>query len=531
VDAIHTNERVLALSTNPLLCTIIAVVFRNNRVLPDRRVELYFKCCEALLDTWERNKDIRNSGLIGNFGLQQKLELLATLAHWMHSKAERLAAPEEEIVRRIAEALKAEYQSDPGRAEGEARRFVEAIRDRSGLLRGRGDGSLEFSHRTFQEYLAARHIAALDEEPMIDAVMPDLHKAWWREAHLLLFGKLGSGKGGSSKVERLACCIIGASGKPLPFLEPPASLIVRPFSLRRLSPGWQLQQRVARLLGRDLIFAIRGYGQCVTTARSASLTKRLLREIDGLLLRLRNGSLDIEYVIGEFVPYGGNDPVGTAVTAALLAALKDDDQNVRSAAAEALGGVAAGDPAVTAALVAALKDDDYDVRSAAAGTLGGAAAGDPAVTAALVAALLAALKDDDRGVRWAAARALSSAPSADRKLFRKTLAALFQNFERTGHFFDEIVRLTESRQLPGYRWRSLQGRRKRKERLYKLLKATGTGLAIGVVLYFGGQYYADLPETSPMKAFLKAIPAVSGLLGLAWGLVLVLRGEKRTLWG
>ena len=85
--------------------------------------------------------------------------------------------------------------------------------------------------------------------------------------------------------------------------------------------------------------------------------------------------------------------------------------------------------------------------------------------------------------------------------------------------------------LPGYRWRSLQGRRKRKERLYKLLKATGTGLAIGVVLYFGGQYYTDLPETSPMKAFLKAIPAVSGLLGLAWGLVLVLRGEKRTLWG
>ena len=249
MDAIHTNERVLALSTNPLLCTIIAVVFRNNRVLPDRRVELYFKCCEALLDTWERNKDIRNSGLIGNFGLQQKLELLATLAHWMHSKAERLAAPEEEIVRRIAEALKADHQSDPGRAECEARRFIEAIRDRSGLLRGRGDGSLEFSHRTFQEYLAARHIAALDEEPMIDAAM---------------------------------------------------------------------------------------------------------------------------------------------------AALKDDNQGVRGAAAQALGGAAAGDPAVTAALLAALKDDNQNVL---------------------------------------AAEALSRAPSADRKLFRKTLAALFQNFERTGFFF------------------------------------------------------------------------------------------------
>jgi hypothetical protein len=40
VDAIRDNERIEALATNPLLCTIIAVVFRNNRVLPDRRVEL-----------------------------------------------------------------------------------------------------------------------------------------------------------------------------------------------------------------------------------------------------------------------------------------------------------------------------------------------------------------------------------------------------------------------------------------------------------------------------------------------------------
>jgi tRNA A37 threonylcarbamoyladenosine biosynthesis protein TsaE len=229
VDAIRANERVEALATNPLLCTIIAIVFRNNRALPDRRVELYFKCCEALLDTWERNKDIRNSGLIGSFGFQQKLELLATLAHWMHSESERLAAPEEEIVRRIAEALRTDHQTDPGHAEGEAGRFIEAIRDRSGLLRGRGDGSLEFNHRTFQEYLAARHIAALDEEPMIDAVMPDLHKAWWQEVHLLLFGDLGSGKGGSGKVERLVFCILGASGKPMPFLMPLPHPILGPF--------------------------------------------------------------------------------------------------------------------------------------------------------------------------------------------------------------------------------------------------------------------------------------------------------------
>jgi hypothetical protein len=49
-------------------------------VLPERRVDLYEKCCEVLLDTWERNKDIRDSGRIGRYGWKTKLELLAALA-------------------------------------------------------------------------------------------------------------------------------------------------------------------------------------------------------------------------------------------------------------------------------------------------------------------------------------------------------------------------------------------------------------------------------------------------------------------
>jgi len=86
VKAIEGNDRVANLAETPLLCTIIAIVYRNNRILPNRRVELYLKCCEALLDTWERNKEIRQSGLIGEFDWQTKLELLSPLAYWLHSE-------------------------------------------------------------------------------------------------------------------------------------------------------------------------------------------------------------------------------------------------------------------------------------------------------------------------------------------------------------------------------------------------------------------------------------------------------------
>ena len=252
-------------------------------------------------------------------------------------------------------------------------------------------------------------------------------------------------------------------------------------------------------------------------------------------------------------------PGHNAVVAALFAALNDDEPEVRYAVAQALGPAASRDNAVVAALLAALNDDEPLVRLAVAQALGPAASGDNAV----VAAQIAALKHDHPLVRRTAAQAFGPAASGDKAVFVALLAALkrkthtsdtrrqkrcrswrlltkscsgrrsrtFSNIlSNPARVFGVIPRLTEGRQLPGYRWRSLQGRRQSKERSLKIAKATGTGLTIGALLYFGGDWYAGLPETSSTKAFLKAVPAISALLGLLWGLVLVFRGEKRTLW-
>jgi HEAT repeat protein len=736
VETVRKNDRVEALALNPLLCTIITIVYRNNRVLPDRRVELYFKCCEALLDTWERNKDIKSSGLIGGLGWQVKLELLAGLAYWMHSETERLAAAEDDIIHQLRDALKADRLVEPEKAEDEARQFIQTIRDRSGLLRGRGDGSLEFSHRTFQEYLAARHLAAMDEEDMIDVVMPHLHEAWWQEVHLLLFGHLGTGKEGSRKIECLTFCILDSSPKPPPFLTPPRSSNSRLFYPGYWFPGWQLQRRISRLLGRDLAFAIRGYCDCAPTARTIGLNDRLQHELQHVLSRWRHepalmnetfrnlhqatepgsrcGPLtaglqmfclsalkDSKFsarraAVEALRPGSGNPAVveallavvkgkesefdvrltsaialgsvaarnsavneallanlkdsdlsvqftsamalgsfavrNPAVDEALLAALKDSDAHVRSVVARALGSASAGNPAVVDSLLAALKDGDAGVRSAVAGALGSASAGNPAVVDSLLAALkdgdadvrsavaralrsasagnpavvdslLAALKDGDAGVRSAAAGALGSASAGNPAVVDSLLAALKDSdatvrlaaagalgsasagnsavvdsllaalkdsdatvrlaaaaalgsaarggditsvqlsryLQRAFHTINTfppgvettvraLGNLTAGRQLPGYRWHSLKARRLRRERWRKLAIGTITGLGIGILLYFGGAWYAELPEHDPRKAFLDAVPAISTLLGLLWALWQVIRGGKKTPW-
>jgi HEAT repeat protein len=90
--------------------------------------------------------------------------------------------------------------------------------------------------------------------------------------------------------------------------------------------------------------------------------------------------------------------IGVPAVPALIEALKDDDEDVRRAAAGALGEI--GDPQAVPALIEALKDDDEYVRRAAVGALG--KIGDLQA----VPALLEALKDRDEYVRWAAVGAL-----------------------------------------------------------------------------------------------------------------------------
>lgn len=111
----------------------------------------------------------------------------------------------------------------------------------------------------------------------------------------------------------------------------------------------------------------------------------------------------------------GVSPRAEAASAASAAALEDADWGVRRAAVKALAAFGSDGVAHVASLRSALRDEDPDVRIAAADAIGQMAARDGCdAQAAAVAALLDAeagkLEEDPR-VRAAAARALSKMPS------------------------------------------------------------------------------------------------------------------------
>lgn len=112
-------------------------------------------------------------------------------------------------------------------------------------------------------------------------------------------------------------------------------------------------------------------------------------------------------------PPAGGKPAGSSVPVRdLLRDLKDKDENVRLAAAKALG-KRGSDPVVLSALLEALKDPDPDVRRAAEESAKKVREAAEKATRGYVARLAELLKDKDAGVRVMAAKALGTlGPSA-----------------------------------------------------------------------------------------------------------------------
>ncbi len=142
------------------------------------------------------------------------------------------------------------------------------------------------------------------------------------------------------------------------------------------------------------------------------------RAIAALVAALKDYDEDVRaQVAGALVKLGQSDD---RVIGSLLAALKDQDDHVRAQAAGALVKLGQSDDRVVGALLATLKGQSGFVRAYAAGALGEVKSSDDRV----VGALLAALKDHDEDIRAQAAGALGKLGHSDDRVVGALLVAL-----------------------------------------------------------------------------------------------------------
>ena len=168
------------LAQNPLLLNLLARAHRSDPSieLPRQRAELYQDICTLQL---RKRPDAREISLL--LSPSDRQEVLQRVALEMMQQGVRLM-PEDQLLKLVTRILQEKNHTVS------APQFLNQIITVSELIVRQGLEGCEFSHLSFQEFLAAAQIKALGQEALLhpylkDANLPGQDKSWWRGTILL----------------------------------------------------------------------------------------------------------------------------------------------------------------------------------------------------------------------------------------------------------------------------------------------------------------------------------------------------------
>ncbi len=174
LQALRRKQDLGRLATNPLMCALICALHQERRgYLPNGRMELYSAALSMLLARRDRERGIVAPERLVISEAHQ-IQLLQRLAYWM-IRNERSEMDHADAVTLLDRALPAL----PVLAErSDSETIFRHLLNRSGLLRAPSVSTVDFIHRTFQDYLGAK---AAVEELDFDVLVSNAHLDQWED--------------------------------------------------------------------------------------------------------------------------------------------------------------------------------------------------------------------------------------------------------------------------------------------------------------------------------------------------------------
>ncbi|MGD1804052.1 HEAT repeat domain-containing protein [Dapis sp. BLCC M126] len=425
--ALDDNDRIKLLARNPLLLTIIALIHRYQAVLPKERFRLYDKAVETLLTSWDANKELSSDGRLKYLGLDDLRRLMELLAYWVHTQGNigdegGTLIEKDELIRQLRREIKRLKQVELYQAEEEAERFVDLIRERTGLLNEQGQDYYAFVHKTFQEYLCAEDIDYQadnedDFEIVLGCIREHLHESHWEEVLLLLIAQ--------QKPKKVAKAMRGILERGSEYEEwlhrdllfAGSCLTEDPKGLRSVDGGLvrEVLERLVELevssedkVGKNVREQVK---QIFCSLYETDFEAQVLE-----MLKERADLIDEE----RLLEYRGELGEKDEVTRELLALLQDENYDVRRRAALALGNLKNSSETVINSLLPLLEDRHSDVCDSAAFALSNLRNSSEIATNSL----LAQLQDENYDVRWMAASALENLQNSSETVINSLLPLL-----------------------------------------------------------------------------------------------------------
>ncbi len=408
--ALNNNQRIKLLARNPLLLTIIALIHRYQAVLPKERHKLYDKAVETLITSWDANKELTAHDNLQYLELDDLRRLMEILAYWIHTQGNTGDNEGGTLIDcdELLEKLKREIKLIKGiqlyKAEEEAKRFIDLIKERTGLLNEQGHNCYAFVHKTFQEYLCAEQINYQadnegDFEIILDHICEHLHDQHWREVLLLLVSQqkpkkavrairniLNNGSDYEQWLHRDLFFAADCLAEDIKGLNAADEKLGEEILRGLVDLEVIGNNKVGRKIDGQVFDILCRFNETAFELQALKLIKAKVNKIDKVRLQKYRAALgEKERAINTFIEF-----------------LSDDDNTVSCIAADALGDLGQDSDTVVNALVKLLSDDDSRMRWRAANALVKL----DQDSDALVNTLVKLLSDDDSYVRLRAANAL-----------------------------------------------------------------------------------------------------------------------------
>ena len=172
------------LTRNPLLLTLLCMVYDNSQNFQRNRANLYEEALNIFLREWLAEKRVRRDESISQYlDIADEKRMLSQIAA-KNFEIDRLFFREDELIVQIQEfgERNANIPETVKAAE-----ILKKILIDQGLFVKRAKGSYSFSHLTFHEYLTANYI--VEHPQSIQGLVEEhLHDEQWREVFLLTAG-------------------------------------------------------------------------------------------------------------------------------------------------------------------------------------------------------------------------------------------------------------------------------------------------------------------------------------------------------
>jgi len=182
--SIKRNKSVYRLAQNPLLITIIALIYYQGSKLPEKRVALYEVATSTLLDNWVKLRANQKN----NIDREILIELLALIAFHIHEHYSSGLIPERELTQMLTNEYSKIYPYMPQKElKQDVNDIISFLREDAGFLFEKGfaengEALFGFVHLTFQEYFAAIEFNTKWKEGSLSGGLKDyVYNSNWAE--------------------------------------------------------------------------------------------------------------------------------------------------------------------------------------------------------------------------------------------------------------------------------------------------------------------------------------------------------------